>query len=55
MLHISSHQFYENNLIYFFGLGFRCEEHDDGDGSRGVKEVSPGRDWVGKGDLRFNW
>ena len=50
-LHRSSHQFYENN----FGLGFRCEEHDDGDGSQVVKKVSPGRDWGGKGDLHFNW
>ena len=48
---MSSHQFYENN----FGLGFRCEEHDDGDGSRVVKKVSPSRDWGGKGDLHFNW
>ena len=48
---MSSHQFYENN----FGLGFRCEEHDDGDGSRVVKKVSPGRDRDGKGDLHFNW
>ena len=50
-LHMSSRQFYENN----FGLGFRCEEHDDGDGSRVVKKVSPGRDWGSKGDLHFNW
>ena len=46
-----SHPFYENN----FRLGFRCEEHDDGDGSRIVQKVCPDRDWGVKGDLHFNW